>query len=211
MQELLDVVNNTKELFKEKLLKIEETNSFTKDLYVRYLSMQHHLTKDVQKYFYAAASHAKIIKNKKLRDFLVNFANEEYPHYLIAQKDIENLGEKIWDMPFDTELWHSYFWNNVHDRPFIRLGATCILENISEDSNEVIDRLFSKAPFLNKNNTIFFTIHKHDQDLPHGDEILEALSGISGDDYQELIEGAKKASTLYLRMVDSVISGQIYL
>lgn len=103
----------------------------TLEQYVRYLSMQYHLTKGVQRYFITAAAHSDLARRKKLRTFLFNFANEEELHYLIAANDLRKLGRDPLPEPFDVSLWHAYFQRVVVDRPFIRLGAACILENIS--------------------------------------------------------------------------------
>ena len=42
----------------------------TVERYCRYLSMQYHLTKDVQAYFFAVAANAALAKRRKLRRFL---------------------------------------------------------------------------------------------------------------------------------------------
>lgn len=209
-ERLLQEIEKSRQIFRDKLLAVEQSGGMTQAHYERYLSMQYHLTKDVQKYFLAIAGTPKVMKNNKLRNFLLEFAIVEYPHYEVARKDLKNLGTEPFAMPFDTELWHTYFWSVVHEHPFWRLGAACILENISQGCNDVIDRQFAKAPFLNKKNTVFFTIHKHEKEIPHGDEILEAISNCDEKDFEELVIGAKKGANLYLRMVDSVFSGKEY-
>ena len=104
----------------------------TIDQYIRYLSFQYHLTKDVQRYFLAIAAHGDLSRRRRLREFLCSFANEEELHYLVAANDLARLGLRPLPMPFDVELWHHYFGNVVVDRPFVRLGAAAILENISD-------------------------------------------------------------------------------
>src|SRR4051812_24923937 len=49
--------------------------------YQRYLSMQYHLTRGVQEYFIRAASHGDLLRMKSLRQFLLDFGNEEEMHY----------------------------------------------------------------------------------------------------------------------------------
>ncbi len=65
------------------------------------------------------------------------------------------------------------------------------------------------AKYLNPRNTRFLVIHQHEE-LPHGDQILEALSSadLSSEDFNDLEEGAKIGATLYLRMIEWVIHGE---
>lgn len=60
--------------------------------YVRSLSKQYHLTRGVQRYFLVAAAHHDLAKRKRLRRFLVDFANEKELHYLVAASDLRKLG-----------------------------------------------------------------------------------------------------------------------
>jgi len=96
------------------------------------------------------------------------------------------------------------------EKPFIRLGATCILENIAKKSNDLIDQLMSKADYLTKANTRFVVIHKHGENLPHGDQIIEAITEANPNEEQikDLVHGAQVGSTMYLRMFYWVITGK---
>ena len=118
-------------------------------------------------------------------------------------------GAKIEPIPLDVELWWSYFDKIVDSRPFVRLGATCVLENISNSSGPLIQRLFSKADFLTPKNTVFFKIHQHDASLPHGDQILGALAdaNLLECHFGDLLEGARKGAVMYLRMAQWALTG----
>lgn len=201
MNGILDIVGQAKSKFRELLLQVEKSGGMTLQRYVNFLSMQYHLTNGVQKHFYACASHHSLMNRKSLRKFLVNFADEEEPHYLIAEKDLENLDAKPGPCPIDVKLWWAYFDKIVLERPFVRLGATCILENISAGNGDVIKRLLAGAKYANPRNTRFLIIHQH-EDLPHGDQILDALKGGKLDEQQlrDLEEGAAMAMKMYLRM-----------
>jgi hypothetical protein len=175
----------------------------TVEQYVRYLSMQYHLTRGVQWYFITAASHPDMARRRKLRSFLFNFANEEELHYLVAANDLRHFGRDPLPEPFDVMLWHAYFEKVVRHRPFIRLGAACILENISAGvAREPTNRALS-APFLTRENTKFLVLHQHEA-LPHGDQIVDALANGSLTDahFADLLDGARKGTVLYLRMAD---------
>src|SRR5690606_16063508 len=100
------------------------------EAYRRYLSMQYHLTKGVQRHFMICASHPDFAHRPKLREFLFHFAEEEELHFKVAEKDLENLGSRPLPIPLDTRIWWAFFDTQVYERPLVRLGATCILENI---------------------------------------------------------------------------------
>lgn len=175
----------------------------TVDQYIRYLSFQYHLTKDVQRYFLAIAAHTDLSRRRKLREFLVDFANEEELHYLVAASDLDKLGLRPMAMPFDVELWHTYFTKVVVDRPFVRLGAAAVLENISDGAAKEWVKKALQGPFLNRDNTKFLVLHQHEV-LPHGDQILAAIedANLEANHFADLAEGARKGTVLYLRMAE---------
>ncbi|MFC5496066.1 iron-containing redox enzyme family protein [Caenimonas terrae] len=169
--------------------------------YVRYLSMQYHLTKDVQAYFFAAAANSALAKRRKLRRFLSEFANEEELHYLVAANDLLAFGRRPLPEPFDVTLWHSYFRGVVGSRPFLRLGAAAILENLSAGVAREPARRALSAPFMTRENTKFLVLHQHETN-PHGEQILQALGAETLTDAElgDLFLGARQGTVLYLRM-----------
>ena len=165
--------------------------------------MQYHLTRGVQRYFMTAAAHSDMAHRKPLRAFLCEFASEEELHFTIAGNDLEAMGRLPEAEPFDVSLWHAYFEEVTAKRPFIRLGAACVLENLSAgEAREPLQRLLS-SKFLDRNNTRFIVLHQHET-LPHGDQILEALQSADLDDRQieDLVQGARQGGLMFLRMVD---------
>lgn len=178
----------------------------TVDQYIRYLSFQYHLTKDVQRYFLAIAAHTDLARRRSLREFLYSFANEEELHYLVAANDLAKLGLRPLPMPFDVELWHTYFSKVVIDRPFVRLGAAAILENISDGPAKAWVRKALNGDFLTRDNTKFLVLHQHET-LPHGTQILGAIedAGLEPRHFADIIEGARKGTVLYLRMAEWAI------
>jgi hypothetical protein len=203
VKSILTVVNTASNLLREKLEAIEANHGLTLEQYVRYLTMQFYLTKDVQRHFFAIASHASLFSKPKLREFLVAFGLEEESHYRIAYKDLENLGQVLLPMPIDVKLWWVYFDPIVLSRPFVRLGATCVLENLGAGSRDVTKRLLHKAPFVNERTSRFIEIHMHEE-LPHGKQVLAVLeqADLTPNQLADLEEGARTGALLYLRMVD---------
>jgi hypothetical protein len=173
----------------------------TVDQYCRYLSMQYHLTKDVQAYFFAVAANGALAKRRKLRRFLAEFANEEELHYLVAANDLLAFGRRPLAEPFDVTLWHAYFRSVVGTRPFLRLGAAAILENLSAGVAREPARRALSAPFMTRENTKFLVLHQHETN-PHGEQILDALGAETFTDTEldDLFLGARQGTILYLRM-----------
>ncbi len=205
MNKLMSLIENAQNLFKAKLEAVlSDPGGLSQEQYVRYLSMQYHLTKGVQRHFFQMAGHADFARRRSFRKFLVEFANEEELHYEIAFNDLKGMDRTPIECPIDVTLWWAYFDSIIGTRPFIRLGATTILENISAPSNPIIKELFSKATYLTERNTRFFTIHQHDETLPHGNQILEALKAgrLEPTHWNDLIQGAQIATHLYMRMAD---------
>jgi len=203
LQRLNDVILKARERFTNLLSSKKSQGGFSIESYQRYLSMQYHLTKDVQRYFITAAAHHDLAKIRDLRKFLVAFANEEELHYLIAGNDLRKLGVDILPVPFDVTLWHSYFGKIVIERPFVRIGAATILENLADESNRPLIRELLNAPFLNKENTKFLVLHMHEQ-LPHGPQLISALThaNLLPSHWDDIIEGAKQGCVFYLRMAE---------
>jgi len=203
MDTVLSIVSKAKEIFRHKLEAVEKSGGLTLEQYVRYLSMQFHLTKDVQRHFFIAASHPSLATKGKLRDFLVAFGLEEEMHYRIASKDIENLNQQMLPTPLNVKLWWAYFDSIIYSHPFVRLGATCVLENLGSGGSTVVKRLLKNAPFINERTSRFIQIHLHEE-LPHGDWIINVLQSVELDssNLADLNEGAEMGATLYLRMVD---------
>jgi len=189
-------------LFYAQNMKKVSVRGLQKAQYKRFLRMQYHLTKGVQNTFLGIASHPETRPYKKLRSFLVDFAYEEEMHYKLAEKDLRELGETPGEMPFPVELWWQYQKYVVEHKPLERLGATAVLENVGNHAAPIIKQLFAEADFINSKNTTFATVHMHEV-LPHGDQILDALSAeaFSKKHIAQLNEGARRATWLYTSVI----------
>ncbi|MBS0359033.1 MAG: hypothetical protein JSS53_07180 [Proteobacteria bacterium] len=210
MERLKKKIESAQLVVKDKLETVYETHQmFPKEVYIRILSAQHHLNYGVQRHFLIAASHPDMARKKKLRHFLYEFANEEELHYLIAERDLEELGVKPLPCPFDVELWRAFFDKVVYTNPFIRLGATAVLENILGKSLEVFNKLLTNTRYLTEKNTRYIIIHKHEA-LPHGDEVLAALeeAKLKENHFQDLEQGALKGTIIFLRLLDWALFGK---
>jgi hypothetical protein len=209
MQQVIEKVELAQQMFRNKLIWLSQNGGLTEERYVRLLTMQYHMTKGVQRHFLAVASHPDLARRRGFRKFLFDFANEEELHYQVAFKDLENLGTKPLDCPIDVKFWKTYFESILVEQPFIRLGGTCILENISTKAGDILQPLLKEAKFLNAKNTMFIVIHQHGEALPHGDQILEQLEKAKLEPHhiQDLLEGCRISTILYMRFLDWVASG----
>ena len=210
MKRIVELTQNSAQKFREFLEKLETSKEgFTEERYCRFLTLQYHLTKGVQRPFFMCAAHPDMIHRNDLRRFLFEFGVEEEQHYKIAEKDLQNMGRSPGPQPFGVALWWAYFDSVVESRPFVRLGATCILENISSKSSDVIDRLLANASYINVRNTKFLQIHRHETENPHGAQILKALDTANLEErhFEDLLEGAQNAHDLYMSMFEWIVSG----
>jgi hypothetical protein len=206
MKTVLAVVAQAQAIFRQKLEFIEIEKGLSLEQYVRYLSMQYHLTRNVQKHFFAIAGHSSLAAKPRLREFLIAFGLEEEPHYRLALKDLEHLEQELLPMPLDVKLWWSYFNSTIDSQPFVRLGATCILENLGSGGSDIVKRLLHNSPFITERTSRFIQVHLHEE-LPHGDQVVEALqkAELDSEILKELEKGAETGAILYLRMLDWVL------
>ena len=75
----------------------------------------------------------------------------------------------------------------------------------------LIKELFASADFITQQNTTFTRIHMHEE-LPHGDQIMEVLSGENFSELhqKQILEGAAKATWLYADQVYNwIITGKL--
>ncbi|SOE19660.1 hypothetical protein SAMN06298216_0163 [Spirosomataceae bacterium TFI 002] len=186
-------VENANIFFAEKLRRNFEMNGLQIEQYTRYLRMQYHLTKGVQETFLAIAAHEHTRPYKKLRKFLIQFGYEEEMHFKLAEKDLRNTGGEVEEIPFAVELWWAYQKQAITYKPLERLGATAVLENVGNFAAPIIKSLFEEADFIDKRNTTFTQVHMHEE-LPHGDQILDALGAEDFSEFhqKQLLEGAEK-------------------
>lgn len=178
--------------------------------YVRFLSMQYHLTENVQKDMFAVAASPHLVKHRKLRDFLYNFGLEEEPHYLLAKKDLKDLGHEPLPIPLDVKLWKGYFARICSEQPFIRLGGTCVLESIGTGVADIIHGVLNDSAQTINRASRFLRIHLHtDEGFNHGEQIMEALgtARLSEADWAQLETGAEEARVVYLRLIHWVLNG----
>jgi hypothetical protein len=210
MKSVYDAVKIAQDLFRDKVETMAVSGGLTRERYKRFLSMQYHLTKGVQTHFMAIAANSIMAKKKDLRKWLINFAQEEEFHFEIAKADLKELDSEPLPIPFDTQLWWAYFNSIIQAKPFIRLGATCILENISDGSTDLLDKLIQDSSFLNPKNLRFLTIHRHGPNLAHGDQVLSTLSGanLSEDELKDVLLGCDHATTLYMRFAHWIVEGK---
>lgn len=192
------------------LAAIKQNANLTGEPYLRFLSMQYHLTKDVQKDMFTVAASPHLLKHRKLRDFLYNFGLEEEPHFLLAKKDLKDLGHEPLPVSLDVKLWKGYFAQVCYQQPFIRLGGTCVLESIGTGVADIIHGVLKDSSTAINRSSRFLRIHLHTAEgLNHGEQIMEALEGakLNASELAQLEQGATEAMVVYLRLIHWVLHG----
>ena len=207
MQRLKHVIAEAQSRYAALLESFVKTRIADKAIYQRYLSMQYHLTKGIQRDFMLAAAHSDLNKRRTLRAFLVDFANERELHYLVAANDLHMLGLELLQEPLDATLWHTYFDKVVSERPFIRLGAACCVENISGGIARSWAKAALVAAFLNRDNTKFLAL-REDGGSPGGELVLAELDSTNLREHHmgDLVLGAKQGAVFYLRLMEWVLN-----
>jgi hypothetical protein len=201
LRPLLEVVTVAQRRFNELLMQVARDGGLVPEHYRRYLVFQRHLTRDVQRSFLSAAAHPSLSGRRSLREFLFDFALEEEPHSDIARDDLAALGFDDGESPFDVRLWWAYHREVTPVRPFLRLGAACVLENLGAGGSDAARTLLAAADFITPRNSRFIQIHFHEA-LPHGDQILHALDAVplAPHELADLVQGAAEGAVMYLRM-----------
>lgn len=209
MQQVRKVVEDAQQKMRGLLSAGMKSGGLTKERYVRFLQMQYHLTKGVQRHFLFIAGHPATAKKRELRKWLIQFAQEEEFHFEIAKSDLKELDAEVGICPIDTKLWWLFFDSVIQDRPLVRLGATCVLENISDGSADLLDQMIAQSGFLTPKALKFLTIHRHGPNLDHGDQVLSALEGanLSEEELRDVLEGAQMGVLFYMRFMEWIMSG----
>lgn len=210
MKEIKDSVKKAQEEFRSLIEGSEIANKgLEKDQYIRYLQMQYHLVRDVQKQFFEIAGHHDIFDKRKFSEFLIEFGTVEGPHFKMAARDLKALDADLGTAPLDVKLWWSYFEKLIKEKPLFRLGGTCVLENVGSAVGDLIDAALAKSPFLDQKNTTFLILHKHEV-LNHGDEIIEAIENaqLSESELGDIKIGIEESKVLFFRMFHWVLKGQ---
>lgn len=210
MNQIKQLVDIAKTELRTRLESAAKTGGLTKEQYTRFLRAQYHLNKNVQKTFFTIAASSTLFKKRALRKWLLDFGLEEEPHFELAKADLKELGQEPGECPLDVKLWWLYFDSLIQERPLVRLGGTCVLENIGEGSADILETMISTAPFLNPKNLRYIIVHKHGPNLDHGNQIYQALQAaeLSEEQLADVVEGTKTATTLYLRIFDWILSGK---
>lgn len=205
---LLNHLRDHRQDLRDLLLEVAETGGLTETRYTRYLSAMLHLTRGVQRHFFAVAGHDDLRQRAGLREFLVTFALEEEPHWRIALADLHALGHEPGEPPIEADLWWAFFDRAVTTRPFVRLGATALLENVGDIVGATQASLMDQ-PFLRPDTTRFYEVHRHERH-PHGEQVVTALveSKPTVENWADMIRGAEVARRLHLGLLRSALLGE---
>jgi hypothetical protein len=176
----------------------------SRDAYIQFLSDQAYMVHDVCGQMLSIASHPSMFRRPLLRRFLIEFGLEEETHHRVAESDIRQLGGEPAKPSLDAKLWFMYFASLAQEEPIRRIGASIVLESIGNEIGPLVQSIFAKATFLGDSSTRFVRAHLH-EDVPHGDQLLEALgsSDWTSEEIAELTDGIAEAGILLGRLIQS--------
>ena len=187
--------------FDQLVARFTPNGEISKKQYARFLSMQYHLILNIQQQFLCCAGAWEMRKYTALRNHLVEMAFVEEPHYQLTLNDLKELGEALLPEPLDVILWHAFWRPLVQTHPFFRLGAICVLENISAGPaqnriGQLLFKLSAKGYSLS-----FAQLHHHTEETDHGKSLLTLIADAKPDasTVHEIRDGIKIATVLYLR------------
>lgn len=168
-----------------------------RERHVRYLSVQYHLMREIQRRIFRIAAHPELSLRRDLRDFLVAKAGAEEFRFQDAADGVIGRDWSLVPAPLDVQLWHAHFDLQAETRPFLWLGTCCVLERIENEGVQEFRAMFGELPF----HAAYFK--------RAGRSLFQFLGKIEFDarQYQDLEEGAIHAATMYLRMLHWALHG----
>ena len=204
-QPLVSIIERAQNSYAEILREVHAGGGLRLDPYVRYLSMHYHLTSEVEQHFLLVVSHPSLVRRRRLRNFLNERAIDKASHFDLVKNDLRNLAADPLKIPVDGELWRAYFTPVAQSRPFARLGAAAVLENLPIQGNSFGLNMIQGATFLDRRNTSFIEKFFH-TGTPLVAPTLQALRSVrlQKSEVADCLEGAAKGAILYLRMVAGV-------
>jgi hypothetical protein len=202
MKDVQDVLATASNQLEELLASSQKNGSINIDNYYRYLTMQYYLVKDVQVHFFRSAAHPALRHYVELRQFLINFAFAEEPGYEAARSDLEAMGKPVADCPLDMALWRLFFSAVIDAAPFVRLGATCLLQSLGEVASRHLQPLLMQSTFFSESNTKFLMLNFETQPSKVA-TLFDTISetNITSSEVRDLELGAKIGATLILRQM----------
>ena len=172
--------------------------------YHRFLSFHYHLSHAAYGAFVRVADCPRISELPRFRRFLKTFAASQKMHHTATAVDLRALGLSILPRTFDVALWHGSLDTVAEERPFVRIGAAVIMENLPD---RIVGRELASARETDisqrENRDLLLVLHLLDT-RGSGGRLLEALAEapLTPQDLSELLLGAKLGTALYLRMID---------
>lgn len=154
------------------------------DQYKQFLNTMYHYTGRSAEMI---ASAGKLAHTHELRTFFDYMLKEEKPHYLLAQKDLEALGDTVSDsIPKTVTEFHNQ-WFNLGDDIHTYLGAIYVFENIAKNVRPESEALFKRLNLTNKQRR-WLAVHL-EADLEHGSEITKLCGRYFNEKPDAFIQG----------------------
>ena len=178
------------------------TDKFSREFYVKFLSLHFHMINGSARHLMLIASHKDLTHRARLRGFLIDFALQHEKDHLLAESDLRQLGNKILPATLDIKLWWSYFNNIVEQRPFIRLGAAFTFEQAICQMTPMLEKIQDQCNFITPRSSQYLSLLVSPQYIERSQKLWEALqtSHLNVSQISDMQLGASECGTLYERM-----------
>jgi hypothetical protein len=132
---MLRVVEAARSRFHLLLADLAARGGLTLEQYRRYVVVRRYLTRTIRQEFLTVASHPRLADRRTLRDFLIRIAVEDEPEIDDRFGSLSARPCDDTECPLDVRLWSTCFQEVAPVRPFLALGAACVLQHLGTEPN----------------------------------------------------------------------------
>lgn len=164
--------------------------------YCRFLDTMFHYTRDSEARLRLAAASTQ---DTQLRTFFLELADDEAPHFRLAQRDLASFGKTPSDTPPAAVLRFKKVWDARSAEPGAgHLGALFALESVAShlatDARAALGRLK-----LGPANASFVSVHLQADEV-HGQQCKEHCQRVGATQSEALLHAAQAAADAWIDM-----------
>ncbi len=175
---------------------LEWLPSGTVDGYVTFLDMMYHYTLVSEARLIDAAAHTE---HPELRAFYQELAEEEAPHYLLAERDMATFSKTPGrEKPNEVKAFEDTWAALDGHGELARLGALYVLESVADHVAE--DAPAALARLAVRPDQATFILEHMEVDERHGAMCHDLCARLGAEDHAALLHGARAAGDAWVQM-----------
>ena len=156
------------------------------DIYMNFLDVMYHYTKDSGNKLGKAAS---VAHTDELKDYFLHMAKDERGHYLLAQEDLRELGREVSPQECEEVIEFNANWQKLAEKGvYGYLGTLYVFENVAKYLQKEGKAMLGRMN-LKKTQARWISVHL-EADLDHGQEISDICAKYAADDPEAVLYGA---------------------